>query len=102
MNGRGRSATRKHRRDVLHRHRCTYSATRFRRRLRTPTKRPPGGSSKRRAAISGSQYGLGLLFLAGKGVVQDQEEALKWIRRAADHGHATARSFLANERPAAH
>lgn len=47
-----------------------------------------------------AEYGLGLLFLAGKGVVQDQEEALKWIRRAADHGHATARSFLANERSA--
>ncbi|WP_332671746.1 tetratricopeptide repeat protein [Aromatoleum sp.] len=47
-----------------------------------------------------AEYGLGLLFLAGKGVVQDQEEALKWIRRAADHGHATARSFLAGERSA--
>lgn len=47
-----------------------------------------------------AEYGLGLLFLAGKGVVQDQEEALKWIRRAAEHGHPTARSFLANEGPA--
>lgn len=49
-----------------------------------------------------AEYGLGLLFLAGKGVVQDQEEALKWIRRAAEHGHATARSFLAGERTTTH
>jgi len=46
-----------------------------------------------------AEYGLGLLFLAGKGVVQDQEEALKWIRRAADHGHGGALSFLGGERP---
>jgi TPR repeat protein len=49
-----------------------------------------------------AEYGLGLLFLAGKGVVQDHEEALKWIRRAADHGHVTARSFLAGERANGH
>ncbi len=39
-------------------------------------------------------YGLGLLFLAGKGVVQDQDEALRWIRHAAELGHAQAKSFL--------
>jgi len=49
-----------------------------------------------------AEYGLGLLFLAGKGVVQDQEEAMKWIRRAADHGHGGARSFLGGERPGGH
>lgn len=43
-----------------------------------------------------SEYGLGLLFLAGKGVVQDQNEAMKWIRRAADHGHPSAQSFLSS------
>ena len=43
-----------------------------------------------------AEYGLGLMFLAGKGVVQDQAEALKWIRRAAEHGHSGARSFVAS------
>lgn len=49
-----------------------------------------------------AEYGLGLLFLAGKGVVQDQEEAMKWIRLAAEHGHPGARSFLGSERSAGH
>lgn len=44
-----------------------------------------------------AEYGLGLLFLAGKGVVQDQEEALRWIRSAAEHGHPGARSFLGRD-----
>lgn len=44
-----------------------------------------------------AEYGLGLLFLAGKGVVQDQEEAMRWIRSAAEHGHAGARSFLGSD-----
>lgn len=43
-----------------------------------------------------AEYGLGLMFLAGKGVVQDQAEALKWIRRAAEHGHTGARSFVSS------
>ncbi len=41
-----------------------------------------------------AQYSLGLLFLAGKGVIQSQEEAMKWIQRAADHGHAGAKNFM--------
>ena len=41
-----------------------------------------------------AEYGLGLLFLAGKGVVQSQEEALKWIGLAAEHGHTGAKSFM--------
>lgn len=46
-----------------------------------------------------AEYGLGLLFLAGKGVVQDNAEAMKWIRRAADHGHTGARSFFSSHAP---
>lgn len=42
-----------------------------------------------------AEYGLGLLFLAGKGVVQSQDEAMKWIGRAAEHGHLGAKNFLA-------
>lgn len=41
-----------------------------------------------------AEYGLGLLFLAGKGVVQSHDEALKWIGLAAEHGHAGAKSFM--------
>jgi len=41
-----------------------------------------------------AEYHLGLLFLAGKGVIQSQEHAMKWIQSAADHGHAGAQNFL--------
>ena len=44
-----------------------------------------------------AEYNLGLLFLAGKGVIRSQEEAMKWIRRAAEHGHDGARNFLGGE-----
>lgn len=36
-------------------------------------------------------YTLGLLFLAGKGVVEDRTEAIRWFRTAAAKGHAEAR-----------
>ncbi|MBI5109696.1 MAG: sel1 repeat family protein [Rhodocyclales bacterium] len=36
-------------------------------------------------------YTLGLLFLAGKGVVEDRTEAIRWFRNAAAKGHAEAR-----------
>ena len=41
-----------------------------------------------------AQYSLGILFLTGKGVVQNPREADKWIRRAADLGHADAAAYL--------
>lgn len=46
-----------------------------------------------------AQYHLGLLFYAGTGVVKDTDEALKWIRRAADSGHAGARQFFPSLAP---
>lgn len=36
-------------------------------------------------------YTLGLLFLAGKGVVEDRTEAIRWFRSAAAKGHVEAR-----------
>lgn len=39
-------------------------------------------------------YTLGLLFLAGKGVVEDRNEAIRWFRSAANNGHAEARKAL--------
>jgi len=41
-----------------------------------------------------AQYSLGILFLTGKGVVQNPQEADKWIRRAADLGHADASAYI--------
>jgi uncharacterized protein len=41
-----------------------------------------------------AQYSLGILFLTGKGVVQNPQEADKWIRRAAEQGHADAAAYL--------
>ena len=47
-----------------------------------------------RAGHRDAQYALGLMFLAGKGVVQSQEEGIAWIRRAAALGHREAQSFI--------
>ncbi len=49
-------------------------------------------------------YTLGLLFIAGKGVVEDRKEAIRWFRVAASKGHAEARKAVetteqANQRP---
>lgn len=41
-----------------------------------------------------AQYSLGILFLTGKGLVQNPQEAHKWIRRAAEQGHADASAYL--------
>lgn len=39
-------------------------------------------------------YTLGLLFIAGKGVVEDRNEAMRWFRVAAGKGHVEARKAL--------
>ena len=51
-------------------------------------------------------YTLGLLFLAGKGVVEDRTEAIRWFRHAAAKGHIeaskaaeTAEKSLQNTKP---
>jgi TPR repeat protein len=46
-------------------------------------------------------YTLGLLFIAGKGVVEDRKEALRWFRVAADRGHAEARKAMETTEKAA-
>lgn len=48
------------------------------------------------AGHADAQYYLGLLFLAGKGVIDSHEEAARWFRKAADQGHAEARKALGN------
>jgi len=50
------------------------------------------------AAAHGSadaQYKLGQMYDDGEGVQQDHEEAAKWLRKAADQGHAAALNRLA-------
>jgi hypothetical protein len=47
-----------------------------------------------RAGHRDAQYALGLMFLAGKGVVQSQEEGIGWIQRAAALGHREAQNFV--------
>ena len=41
-----------------------------------------------------SQYALGTMYAEGKGVKQNDEEALKWFRKAADQGFAPAQDSL--------
>jgi len=36
------------------------------------------------------QFNVGLMYDKGKGVPQDDAEAVKWYRKAADQGHADA------------
>lgn len=44
---------------------------------------------------AGSQYGLGLMYGNGFGVMMDDALAIKWYGLAADQGHALAQSNLA-------
>ena len=41
-----------------------------------------------------SQYQIAVLYLRGDGVPQDYAEAVKWFRKAADHGEADAQFNL--------
>lgn len=41
-----------------------------------------------------AQYHLGLLFLAGKGVVENRQEAARWLRKAAAQKHQEAKKAL--------
>ncbi len=41
-----------------------------------------------------SQFKLGMMYSSGGGVLEDDEEAAKWFRKAADKGYALAQSSL--------
>lgn len=43
-----------------------------------------------------AQYTLGYMYYHGQGVVEDTEQALRWIRQAAAHGDARALEALSN------
>ena len=53
----------------------------------------PGVEAVRRAAQqgdTGAQYNLGVLYVLGQGVPQDDVEGTRWLRLAADQGYALA------------
>lgn len=43
---------------------------------------------------SGAQFGLGLMYYAGKGVDQDYATAYRWMRMAAENGNFNAQNNL--------
>jgi TPR repeat protein len=43
-----------------------------------------------------SAYRLALLYLSGRGVIKDVEEALKWFKRASEGGNIDAKKSIAN------
>ena len=46
------------------------------------------------AGHADAQYHLGLLFLAGKGVIDSRTESARWMRKAAAQGHLEAKKAL--------
>ncbi len=71
---------------------------------------PPSGADPNRLAAqwyfeaarqghAQAQYSLGILFLTGTGVVQDPDEAARWIGRAAAQGHPDASLYLKGKSP---
>ncbi len=51
----------------------------------------------RKAAEQGdrdSQYYMGICYYNGRGVKEDNYEAVKWFRRAAEQGHAEAQYYM--------
>ncbi len=45
---------------------------------------------------AGAQSNLGSMYHDGRGVAQDDAEAVKWYQLAAEQGHASAQTFLGN------
>ena len=59
--------------------------------------RPPGVEQVRARADRGdaaAQFNLGFMYETGAGVPQDDREAVRWWRLAADQGNAEAQSAL--------
>lgn len=47
---------------------------------------------------SDAQYSLGLLFMAGKGLVKNEKEALYWMENAAKNGHKDAKNYVSTRK----
>ena len=61
---------------------------------KTTPKRCSFIAAPRTKAIQMSQVKLGAMYDTGSGVPQDDAEAVKWYRRAADHGDVLPSSML--------
>ena len=61
--------------------------------LTSPTKTASGKSAAKRGHAD-AQYRFGRMYEKGRGVSQDDQEAVKWYRRSADQGNASAQHKL--------
>ncbi len=43
-----------------------------------------------------AQLILGMMYASGHDLPQDDAEAVKWLKKAADQGHEIAQSYLSN------
>ncbi len=53
--------------------------------------------SYRKAAEQGdakAQFNLGVMLYEGRGLAKDQKEAVRWYRKAAEHGYAGAKAAM--------
>ncbi len=65
--------------------------------MATPTPDPPWLVRLRLSAAQGqaeAQYELALLYLRGQGLPCDPDQARRWLRMAAQQGHAAAVSLM--------
>jgi TPR repeat protein len=51
---------------------------------------PPGTRARAEAGDADAQFSLGVMYRTGRGVPQDDAEAVRWWRLAADQGRASA------------
>ena len=64
---------------------------------RRTTRKLSGGTAWPRSRASPSaQFNLGKMYELGRGVTQDDAEAVRWYRLAAEQGHADAQYNLGN------
>ncbi|MDE2732348.1 MAG: DUF805 domain-containing protein, partial [Bacteroidota bacterium] len=61
--------------------------------LTSPTKTASGKSAAKRGHAD-AQYRFGRMYEKGRGVSQDNQEAVKWYQRSADQGNASAQCRL--------
>ena len=49
--------------------------------------------ARAKAGDASAQTNLGLMYIDGKGVPQDYQQAVTWFTKAAEQGHASAQSY---------
>jgi TPR repeat protein len=48
--------------------------------------------------LARAQFNLGVMYANGQGVAQNDDEAGKWLRKAAEQGHEGAREIIAENK----